>query len=241
MNISFLSNCAKLAVESYDDIGTVRVRIESDVGGYVEIVDGEDDIAYVVFRGSDELRDWLLNARMNLVPYAGGKVHAGFLAHYMSLRDNLFNELAKKRNREIIFVGHSLGAIGGIFCAVDQRLDALECRGTKIVTFGGPRVGDAAFAAAFREKVSSCTWDCIRVENAEDCIPTLPIRYHHPITRRLIMDRRGGFVFKEGGDPPKKWSFVSPLASFIPCDRRWDITAHFHNEYHRRLTFMLKN
>jgi len=140
----------------------------------------------VVFRGSEVLRpdrwrstrdaiedfesvllDWTGNAKVPFVPvrpHSRRRAHRGFLASFDSVWAELAARLetlhARSPGRRFWFTGHSLG--GAMATLAADRFG----RGT-LVTFGAPRVGDAHFAATFRNPA----W---RVVNNSDIVVWVP-------------------------------------------------------------------
>ena len=98
--------------------------------------------AALVFRGSEDLRDWITNVRLPLEASPGlpGRVHGGFngaLSAVWPEVDAALDEL----DVPLFFAGHSLGAALATLAAARRPPRGLY-------TFGSPRVGDAAFAEA---------------------------------------------------------------------------------------------
>jgi pimeloyl-ACP methyl ester carboxylesterase len=100
--------------------------------------------AWVVFRGTEASKpeDLLADLMTAQTPWpGGGSVHRGFATAYGRVRNRLLAALAATGAREIAFTGHSLGAALATLAAVERGA------GARLVTFGSPRIGDAAFAA----------------------------------------------------------------------------------------------
>lgn len=139
-----------------------------------------DDASWIVFRGTepDDPRDFLTDLDVRLAPFpGGGRVHAGFLA---ALDDRgLYAALAADVAAAVgpVFVaGHSLG--GGLALLAGARFVAervVPAERLRVVTFGCPRAGDAAFAEAYPVRAR-------RVVHGRDLVPSLPPRrlgYQH--------------------------------------------------------------
>lgn len=76
------------------------------------------------------------------------QVHKGFGFAAARLKEHVFRNIAEWRkqsdlNRRVVFTGHSLGAAVATLLAVAYR-SAEAGAATPLVTFGGPRVGNAA-------------------------------------------------------------------------------------------------
>ncbi|BCO36167.1 lipase [Mycobacterium heckeshornense] len=133
--------------------------------------------AFVSFRGSADLADWLADIDAIPQPYlpiAGfGQVHAGFQQVYELVRDSVAANLAPATAGadHLLVTGHSLGAALAVLAAPDIRRNmppnTIEPR---LITFAGPRVGLSDFAAAFNAAIESC----YRVVNFLDIVPHVP-------------------------------------------------------------------
>lgn len=138
----------------------------------------------VAFRGSCSPQDFLQDGKFVRAELAWThegyilEVHQGFLEDIESLTEDLVREvrrtLAMLKHQinpapNIYFTGHSLGGALAI-------LGALECSRLRlqpelVVTFGQPRVGNAAFAACYNASLGPRTF---HVVNAADPVPLLP-------------------------------------------------------------------
>jgi triacylglycerol lipase len=176
----------------------------------------------VVFRGSEVLRpdrwrskrdaaedfqsvvlDWTGNAKVRLVPIgprSPRRAHRGFLAGlgsvWPALRARLAALQAGSPRRRFWFTGHSLG--GALATLAADRFG----RGV-VVTFGAPRVGDAGFAATFRNPA----W---RVINNSDIVswlpPPWPAPYRHVGRSWLITV--GGDIVADPSRLREVWDFA---------------------------------
>lgn len=114
----------------------------------------------LVFRGTDQLRDWLANVQA--VPRRwprGGLVHRGFLRALLRVWRPLRTHLVGCPG-PLFVAGHSLG--GALATLAGSAL-----RPRAVYTFGAPRVGDAAFGATLRAPL-------FRVENRSDLVTRVP-------------------------------------------------------------------
>lgn len=130
----------------------------------------------VVFRGTDDARDVLLDLDARLVEEGAGRVHRGFRAALDLLWDDV---AARIGSRPVTFTGHSLGATLATLAA--SRHPPTRAA----YTFGSPRVGDAAFGASIAAPV-------YRIVNNNDIVTRLPppVRYRH-VGSLGYLDNRG--------------------------------------------------
>ena len=139
--------------------------------------------AFVSFRGTQDLADWLQD--LDAVPEAYapisgfGQVHAGFQDVYQLVRGGIAANLATASAgcNQILVTGHSLGAALCVLAAPDifrkMPPNTIEPR---LITFAGPRVGLSDFATAFNSVIESC----FRVVNFLDIVPHVPpVPYVH--------------------------------------------------------------
>jgi hypothetical protein len=133
--------------------------------------------AFVSFRGSSDLSDWL--ADFDAIPTAYlsltgfGQVATGFQLVYQTVRNSVASNLAAAGAGcdNILITGHSLGAAVAVLAAPDifrnMPPNVIEPR---LITFAGPRVGLTAFASAFNLLIESC----FCVVNYLDIVPLVP-------------------------------------------------------------------
>lgn len=129
--------------------------------------------AYIVFRGTKLLADWLSN--FNIAPArsdAGYSVHDGFNTAFNSMKSQL-NELvtvAKKQGATSFHcIGHSLGGALATLCA-----NWLQKKGDSsyLYTYGSPRVGLNNFATYLTKQMT--TKRIYRVFHKTDIVPMIP-------------------------------------------------------------------
>ena len=124
----------------------------------------------VTFRGSEpNLSDWLgTDFRANQVqcPYFDegcGKIHAGFYGAWTQVKQrgqhSILAELARALRENPTFpvtvTGHSLGGGLATVAAMDIASMIRHRRDVNVVTFGSPRVGDAAFVRKFNSVIKT--------------------------------------------------------------------------------------
>ncbi|XVF28393.1 hypothetical protein REPUB_Repub15cG0025700 [Reevesia pubescens] len=75
---------------------------------------------------------------------------------------------------DIMVTGHSMGGAMASFCALDLTINH-EAKNVQVITFGQPRIGNAAFASYYGKLVPNT----IRVTNDHDIVPHLPPYYSY--------------------------------------------------------------
>jgi hypothetical protein len=191
---------AKLCRDVYcDKIESCETFVSTDTGAEATVtLDGSQ--AIVCFRGTDSLRDWKINLSMSRVPFISRKhknpnleVHSGFFISHNSIKAKIYAKLnaiiESGKCDSILFAGHSAGVISAI-SAFDFQND--KNIPVEVVTFGAPKIGNAAFAADFNSKIK-----CTRIVNDNDGIAHAPLfsGYHHVgdevIHLREVAPKRG--------------------------------------------------
>ena len=152
----FAAECARLAYKKFDRDPAARDEVVAALArvGYGDAAfftaEGTDAFAavhaergavVVAFRGTEQdPRDLATDARFVKVAWAGGgRVHGGFATALARVATALETWLYGHPG-PTLFTGHSLG--GALACLAASRV-----RPARLVTFGCPRVGDAAFVA----------------------------------------------------------------------------------------------
>jgi triacylglycerol lipase len=150
--------------------------------------------AFISFRGTQDLADWLQD--LDAVPetYAPlkgfGQVHAGFQDVYEIARESIVANLppALSGCTQILITGHSLGAAVAVLAAPDvfrgMPPNTIEPR---LITFAGPRVGLPDFVTAFNTDIESC----FRVVNFLDIVPLVPPPPYVHVGAQIDVDSRG--------------------------------------------------
>src|SRR5260221_896729 len=149
---------------------------------FVVAPDG-DAWAALVFRGTENLRDWMTNAEFSMArwPFGGGRVHEGFRDALQTVWDRVLAALGQvKAGAPVFCPGHSLGAALATLAA-SRRTPA----GT--YTFGSPLVGDEAFGRTLATHLP------FRVVNDVDIVTSLP-----PAVPLLLPYQHVGQLMKVG-------------------------------------------
>ena len=142
-------------------------------------VDASIKSIVVVFRGSDNIKNFLTDARIFKNDYEKNlckkcELHAGFYKSYRKLVDKGLEKViaaAVKEHPEyeLLFTGHSLGGAVALIAAV-KFTEQHSGKAVKVYTFGQPRVGDGDYAKYADSKVSHF----FRVVHRKDLVPHKP-------------------------------------------------------------------
>jgi len=142
---------------------------------------------YIVFRGTESMRDWMSDANIIRVPMdlpgipdnKRPRVHWGFLRQFRSLQPAIEQDLSQFLTRdsktdadEIIIAGHSLGAAQCTLAGLQFKL-AHPAMKVSCYTYGSPRVGNQAFVSMFHDKLDVCK----RYVNEEDPVTMIPFAW----------------------------------------------------------------
>jgi len=123
----------------------------------------------ISFSGTSNFQQVVANVDARLVAFdkEGCTIHAGFWRLYKGVRAIAFSELAKALKlynvHEIIFTGHSLGAVMCYLMALEAMEDSdtspilsLASKVLMIAVFGCPRAGNLALVQHWRGVVKNC-------------------------------------------------------------------------------------
>lgn len=157
------------------DVGCAHVRFVSR-GCQQALMFTLDGRAWIMFRGSDQSLDWLLN--FAVLPF----YHPGFRIAWQLLREPVSQWAQQVRGdaSRCVIVGHSLGgAIATLAARAVRDTDTLPVEA--VITLGAPRVGSARFASAYNATpagfaASDATLGdrTLRLVNGDDPVPTVP-------------------------------------------------------------------
>ncbi|RHY25602.1 hypothetical protein DYB32_008204 [Aphanomyces invadans] len=157
----------------------------------------------VAFRGSMDVRNWIDNLSFlkthpwpNMPKVA---VHLGFHWVYQSIRDQLIVALEGlfilHPNAPLLVTGHSLGAAVAAIAVLDLHTSQ-NMTTSEMLTFGEPRVGNAAFVTKLLQVVPHVH----RVTHWRDVVPHIPLEWQ-------------GFVH----EPQEVW-YTEDSSAFKLCD-----------------------
>jgi len=110
------------------------------------------DVPIIAFRGSANVRAWLTDGLVRLTGTVFGGVHFGFWRSTQSVMPQILAMDQKVRDQRgrpvpVVITGHSKGAGEALICA--RTLAAVGWPIRAVITFGGPRVGNAVWRAGY--------------------------------------------------------------------------------------------
>ncbi|PUZ73422.1 hypothetical protein GQ55_2G472500 [Panicum hallii var. hallii] len=215
------------------EMRSLIVDVENCLQAFVGVAHNLNSIV-VAIRGTQEnsVQNWIkdliwkqLDLSYPNMPNA--KVHSGFFSSYNNtiLRLAITSAVRKARksygNINVIVTGHSMGGAMASFCALDLAMK-LGSDSVQLMTFGQPRVGNAAFASYFAKYVPNT----IRVTHGHDIVPHLPpyfsflpqLTYHHFPREVWVHDSEGNTteqICDNSGEDPKCCRCISMFSLSI--------------------------
>ncbi len=183
----------------FDEAGTQCAFLETAPGSF------HPPFAVLVFRGTEEFRDWLQNINAFSERWEGaGRVHEGFHAALEAVWDKVIG-LLTTTDKPLYYTGHSLGAALALLAAALKPPRATYA-------FGCPLVGNGDFARSFDGK------PLFRIVNNRDVVPTLP-----PETLQYVHAGEEQYIASDGT------LHANPAKDFVERDKeRPDPTYNDH-------------
>jgi triacylglycerol lipase len=163
---------------------------KNDTQGFVTAT---DEMVLVSFRGtqSNDIWDWMTDARIVLRPYQPGLVHIGF---YNALNDvwhemNAAINACRDQGQSLWVTGHSLGAaLAGL--AVSRMIFEEQTPINGLYTFGHPRMGNFVFGNGYDTEFLAKTFRYVNDQDIVTRIPPRTLGYTH-VGRLLFFDKDG--------------------------------------------------
>lgn len=214
-----------------------------DTDAYAWVSSDEHGVktAYVVFRGTENWRDMMLNLDIRRVCIGidgESEVHSGFLRQFSAVESEIFEYLKEKENDydRIVFTGHSLGgALATIASCVyiikRTKSEQSEQRPVYCFTFGAPRVGNTEFVNTFENLIHKGRVKHWRVYDYEDPVPMVPIssRFQHVGDTTLCLGNGIDYVtFGTGCDVP---NHERPIRNALALNAWSPLRAHAMTRY----------
>lgn len=131
--------------------------------------------AFIIFRGTQFLADWLTNVSIGPSrSLSGHPVHDGFNQTFKTMRPKLMDfmkEVSEQNITHIHCIGHSLGGAVATLCA--EWIRTAYKRKPFLYTFGSPRVGLYGFASNCTQSIGAER--IFRVYHQTDIVPFIPV------------------------------------------------------------------
>ncbi|KAI9029625.1 Alpha/Beta hydrolase protein [Phycomyces nitens] len=149
-----------------------------DTNGFISRNDRRQVIT-LVFRGTSSFKNIVADfdfASQEYPPVEGAEVHHGFYKAYMEVQDEVLtgmtHQISAYPNYRVVVTGHSLGGALATLAGLDlyQRDSRFNPNRLSIITYGGPRVGNSAFAYYVTDTGISLE----RVVHKQDAVPHVP-------------------------------------------------------------------
>lgn len=145
------------------------------------VVCSNDAMVVVSFRGTDDLRDWIVNANVTGTKVSDGPVHEGFYKGTTALYDPVLGEVRKYGGdkKPVYVTGHSLGgAMSVLFCY--EALVRKDIEIHSLITFGQPLTMGRNVAHKLNELLGT---RYRRFVNGRDIVTRLVPTFWHAGTR----------------------------------------------------------
>lgn len=220
----FLLNAVLLARASLAAYGQPRTAVGGDgiTFGEIDLFTDEQTQTYALamrnqqhivlaFRGARNVSNFMTGVNVRLMPAYGGNVHQGFARAWATMRDAISTLLDRWQtdHRLLWLTGHSMGGALATLAAADFKGQGRPVR--EVVTFGAPRVGDAAFARGYQVPT-------IRFVNHHDPVPWVPPYLQH-VGQQWHFLPDGRLVEKVS-----RWQLVLENALTFALNRNWPET-----------------
>ncbi|MEN6533046.1 MAG: lipase family protein [Bryobacteraceae bacterium] len=194
--------CVQASADAYEHV-TFESELAHVLVGNAECGMGSGKATELSLRGSANTPDWLTDLRAGWTETPCGRVHIGFWCSVDSIFHQVVEVVKPEPQQPIIIDGHSKG--GGESVILALRLARMGFPIMAVHTFGGPRVADAAWKAAYNAQ--SCNLDDLtlgdvtyRWVHEEDIVPRIPpwISGRRHVGHECFMSSLGGVEL----DPP---------------------------------------
>jgi len=216
-----LNMAVSWAMNAYKEKNKDAIKIESKWTSTTVYVAKRKSIDIIAFRGTQQGRDWLTDALVVPVPYAGRLCHGGFVAAHASVWKEVEKHIDPKKRT--LICGHSLvGALAELSAAkLNGKHDNIN-----LVTFGKPNT----FFKGFKKPMTLDTQ--ISCVNGSDAVARIPRLCYGPSKSQDML------YFSNGGV-----DYINPSSYLRKKDRgiKDRISDHFMEGYKERLTQFLED
>lgn len=135
----------------------------------------KDKNAYLIFRGTAAVVEWLFDINISMTPYRlknWGKVSDGFLKIFNRCRESYIKKLGSLPGDYTLYIaGHSLGGAISVLSLPDV-IESTHFKKPTLYNFGGPRVGDKDFVNNYNALAGETTF---RMVNTCDLVTSIPL------------------------------------------------------------------
>lgn len=231
--------CARLSALAYEDSGTADAvafewTLERFQGfireSHFAFIAASDRNVFVVFRGTDDRRDWQTNLDLRFADSPFGAVHRGF----KQAADLFWPELPewiqtfRDSGQPVWITGHSLGGALALLAATElSQIDHIPI--ATAYTFGQPAVGGARFARTFSRNAG---FPAYRLVNHTDAVAAAPMLLRRHVGSVRYFDADGNLW---EGNPPWRIGFLDHIKAPARSGGLSDFRAHDMAEYVRLL------
>ena len=161
------------ASERFSELGFSEVTPNID-GSTVSYLVREGPVMVVVFRGTDDAEDWIINLSVQTRDVEGGTSHGGFYDAFETVRPKIEAVIEEHQPEHLWITGHSLGGALAVVCAYQFAAADMPIDG--VITFGQPMVADADLANYLHEQLGD---KYLQFVNNADIVPRVPPTFVH--------------------------------------------------------------
>ena len=217
-----LNMACSWAMKAYKDENSKAAKIESRFTSTTVYIAKRKPIDIIAFRGTQQGRDWLTDAMVVPVPYAGRLCHGGFALAHKSVWKKVVKMIDWKKRT--LICGHSLG---GALAELSAAKIWKKHPNVNLITFGKPNVFFKGFKRPMQlDKQISCV-------QGSDMVARIPRLCYGPSKSQTML-----YFANSGMD------YIDPEKTLRKTDRKGGaiaerITDHMMDGYEERLNMFL--
>ena len=216
-----LNMAVSWAMNAYKENNKDAIKIESKWTSTTVYVAKRKSIDIIAFRGTQQGRDWLTDALVVPVPYAGRMCHGGFAMAHKSVWKEVKKHIDPKKRT--LICGHSLG---GALAELSASMLNGKHDNINLITFGKPNT----FFKGFKRPMTLDNQ--ISVVQGSDIVPRVPRLCYGPSRSQTML------YFSNGGP-----TIINPSKYYRKKDRgdfKDRIADHLMEGYKECLDTFLK-